>query len=121
MKYLLTCLLLLCPLAVAAQSPEAPRAVSDCERIKNDLAYNQCLASFGPKRGERAARAAEDEGPAVRRPGRGGRSARRSRGGRQTATFDVVSGRRGASRSSARSTRVVATTSRKARGSGKRR
>jgi hypothetical protein len=120
MKYLLACLLLLCPLSVAAQSPEAPRSVSDCERIKNDLAYNQCLASFGPKRGERAAPAAEDDGPAVRRPGRGGRSARRSRGGRQTATFDVVSSRRGASRSAARSTRVVAT-SRTARASGNRR
>jgi len=120
MKYLLTCLLLLSPLVAAAQSSDAPKSVSDCERIKNDLAYNQCLASFGPKRGERAAPTAEDEGPVLRRSGRGGRSARRSRGGRQTATFDVVSGRRGASRSAARSTRVVAS-SRNARGSGKRR
>lgn len=96
MKYLFTWLLLLCPLAAAAQSSSPTASVSDCERIKNDLAYNQCLASFGPKRGERAARAiVEDDGePTARRSGRGGRSARR--GGRQGATFDVMTGRRGA-------------------------
>ena len=26
-----------------------PRSVSDCESLKNDLAYNQCLAMFGPE------------------------------------------------------------------------
>ena len=123
MKHLLTCLLLLCPLAATAQSPEAPRSVSDCERIKSDLAYNQCLASFGPKRGERTVGgAAGDEGDdrrAVRRSGRGGRSARRSRGGRQAAAFDVVSGRRGATRAAGRS--ATTATSRKERGSRKRR
>jgi hypothetical protein len=31
-----------------AQAQGAPRSVSDCERLKNDLAYNQCLAMFGP-------------------------------------------------------------------------
>ena len=31
-----------------AQAQGAPRSVSDCERLKNDLAYNQCLALFGP-------------------------------------------------------------------------
>ena len=100
MKYLLICLLSLYPLAAAAQSPGAPKSVSDCEKIKGDLAYNQCLASFGPKVGERVAGGAAevDDGPAVRRSGRGGRSARRSRGGRQAASFDVVSGRRGAAR-----------------------
>jgi hypothetical protein len=98
MKYLLTCLLLLCPLAAAAQSPGAPKSVSDCERIKSDLAYNQCLASFGPKRGERGGGAApdDDDGPAVRRSGRDRRSGLSARSGRQTAAFDVVSGRRGA-------------------------
>lgn len=25
-----------------------PRSVGECERLKNDLAYNQCLAMFGP-------------------------------------------------------------------------
>jgi hypothetical protein len=121
MKYLLTCLLLLCPLAAAAQSPDAAKSVSDCERIKNDMAYNQCLASFGPKRGERTSRAVadEDEGPAVGRSGSGGRSVRRSRGGRQAATFDVVSGRRGAGRQTVRATRSAA--ARTTRGSRKRR
>ncbi|WP_232629753.1 hypothetical protein [Methylobacterium sp. Leaf118] len=26
----------------------APRSMAECERLKNDLAYNQCLAMFGP-------------------------------------------------------------------------
>ena len=120
MRYLLTCLLLLCPIAAAAQSPEAPKSVSDCERIKNDLAYNQCLASFGPKRGELAARSiADGQRRVVRRSRGGGRSVRRSRGGRQAAAFDVVSGRRGAVRAATRSARVAR--SGKARGSRRRR
>ena len=72
--------------------------MSDCERIKSDLAYNQCLASFGPKRGERGAGGAtvgeDEDGPAATRSQRGGRSARRARGGRQAAAFDVMSGKR---------------------------
>ena len=111
MKHLLTCLLLLCPLAAAAQSQETPRSESDCERIKSDLAYDQCLASFGPKRGERGAGGAvvgeDDEGPAVTRSEPGGRAVRRARGGRQAATFDVVSGRRGATRAPGRSAPVA--------------
>jgi hypothetical protein len=85
MQYLLAGVLLLWPLAAAAQ----PSSLAECERIKNDLAYNQCLASFGPKRGERPAREGayqDEEGPTVRSPGP------RRRGGRQTAVFDVVSG-----------------------------
>jgi hypothetical protein len=102
MKILLTCLALLWPLAAAAQFLEAPKSVSDCERIKNDLAYNQCLASFGPKRGERGAGGAtigEDDDAPVTRPKRGGRSSLRTRGGRQAAAFDVMSGTRGRARS----------------------
>ncbi len=93
MRFLATCLLLVCPLAAAAQ-PTAPASLSECERIKNDLAYNQCLASFGPKRGERPAREAADEesdGPVAGTPGRRAPVVRR--GGRQAAAFDVVSGR----------------------------
>jgi hypothetical protein len=101
MKHLLTCLLLLCPVAVAAQSSSPPASVTDCERLKNDLAYNQCLASFGPKRGERPAREAEEaDAPAVQ--GSGPRVRRAGRGGRQAASFDVVSGRRGAPRAGSR-------------------
>lgn len=32
----------------AAAAQGVPRAVSECERLKNDLAYNQCLSMFGP-------------------------------------------------------------------------
>ena len=32
----------------AALAQGAPRSVGDCERIKGDLAYNQCLSLFGP-------------------------------------------------------------------------
>jgi hypothetical protein len=75
--------------SAAAAQPAAP---SDCEGIRNDLAYNRCLASFGPKRGERSARETADEAdaPAARSAGR---APVLGRNGRQTATFDVVSGR----------------------------
>jgi hypothetical protein len=90
MKYLISSLLVLCPLAAVAQSPGAAKSVADCENIKNDLVYNQCLASFGPKQGERGAGAADDDGEGVRPSRRGGKAAR---DGRQAATFNVVSGR----------------------------
>ena len=37
---------LLAPLPALAQG--APRSIGECERLKNDLAFNQCLAMFGP-------------------------------------------------------------------------
>jgi hypothetical protein len=89
MKYLVSSLMMFWPFAALAQ----PSSLADCERIKNDLAYNQCLASFGPKHGERPAREGADqdgEGSTARSP------APRRRGGRQSAAFDVVSGRGGA-------------------------
>ena len=75
--------------SAAAAQPAAP---SDCEGIRNDLAYNRCLASFGPKRGERTAREAVDEADAPA-AGSAGRAPVLRGNGRQTATFDVVSGR----------------------------
>lgn len=33
----------------------APRGIADCEAIKEADAYNRCLASFGPVRGQRGA------------------------------------------------------------------
>lgn len=36
----------LAPLPALAQG--TPRSIGECERLKNDLAYNQCLAMFGP-------------------------------------------------------------------------
>ena len=35
-------------LGTPASAQTAPRSMADCERLKNDLAYNQCLAMFGP-------------------------------------------------------------------------
>ena len=88
MKYLISSLLVLCPLAAFAQSPGGAKSVADCEGIKNDLVYNQCLASFGPKHGERRV-GGGDGGDGDGAPRRG----RSARGGRQAATFDVMSGR----------------------------
>src|SRR3954471_4747790 len=39
--------LLLAALSGTAHA-QSPRSVANCERVKGDLAYNQCLASFGP-------------------------------------------------------------------------
>jgi hypothetical protein len=91
MRLSLAFVLLLTPLAAAAQSAGAPKSISDCERIKGDLAYNQCLASFGPKHGERATRSSGDADETVDQLSFTGRSARRTAGGRQSATFDIMS------------------------------
>ena len=40
---------------LAAPALAAPRSIDDCEAIKEADAYNRCLASFGPTRGERGA------------------------------------------------------------------
>lgn len=91
MKHVLAALCVLAPLSAAAQS-----SIGDCEKIKNDMAYNQCLASFGPKVGQRAPRVGVGQDPessASETPSRGRTrvvSGRRS--GRQSASFDVVSG-----------------------------
>ncbi|GJD91927.1 hypothetical protein BHAOGJBA_5480 [Methylobacterium hispanicum] len=46
------CRPVLAGLVVLAAGPAlaqgTPRSVGECERLKNDLAYNQCLAMFGP-------------------------------------------------------------------------
>jgi hypothetical protein len=94
MKYVVLVVLLAFPVAAAAQP--APKSIADCEKIKGDLAYNQCLASFGPKMGERHSRGvaapADDDEPVVAR-GRRGRSGYARRGGRQRAVFEVGRGR----------------------------
>ena len=94
MKHLLAAAVLLAaPLSAAAQSK--PGSIADCERIKNDMAYNQCLASFGPKMGERAPRVQVGEDPessVVERRATPGRQAVRGPRGRQSMSFDVVSG-----------------------------
>jgi hypothetical protein len=91
-KHLLAALFLLAPLSAAAQ---APGSIGDCEKLKNDMAYNQCLASFGPKVGQRAPRVGIGQDPetsVAEAPSRGGTRVVRGRRGRQTATFTVVSG-----------------------------
>jgi hypothetical protein len=97
MKYLALFALLIVPVGAFAQA--APKSIADCERIKGDLAYNQCLSMFGPKVGERRSRgvaAADDDAPVITR-GRRGRSGYARRGGRQRAVFEI-----GRSRSSLR-------------------
>ena len=92
MKHLLVGLTLLAPLSAAAQSPNS---IGDCEKVKNDMAYNQCLASFGPKVGQRAPRVGigqDPEASVAETPSRGRARVVRGRRGRQTATFTVVTG-----------------------------
>jgi hypothetical protein len=90
MKLLICLLFLFAPaMALAQERPSGARSIADCETIKNDMAYNNCLASFGPKRGERPAgmaAASEGGGRVQRASRRGGRSARR---GRVSASFEV--------------------------------
>lgn len=108
----LAVLLPVCLFALQGAVVAAPRSASDCENLKNDLAYNQCLAMFGPAAkniaagGERAAVTAPPvdteavtavpsvEEPELRETSR--RNSRRSRsyrrGGRQSASFEVGGG-----------------------------
>lgn len=86
-----------------------PRSMNDCEQVKGDLPYNQCLAMFGPaahtkggsgdggaSAGPSAAAAAAAAEEPEARPARGRRGrVHARRGGRQSATFSV--GRSGGS------------------------
>lgn len=98
MRYFITFLLLVWPLAAAAQ----PRSIADCEKVKGDLAYNQCLASFGPSVRSGATRSSAGEiGPTEEAQAQEAQSERRSYGrqavrrpgGRKSMSFDVVSSR----------------------------
>ncbi len=42
-------------IVLAVPSLAAPRSIADCERIQDADAYNRCLASFGPTRGQQGA------------------------------------------------------------------
>lgn len=42
-------------IALASPALAAPRTIDDCEAIKDPNAYNLCLASFGPVRGQHGA------------------------------------------------------------------
>lgn len=45
----------LAALLLATPASAGPRSIDDCESIKEANAYNLCLASFGPVRGQRGA------------------------------------------------------------------
>jgi hypothetical protein len=85
----------------AAFAQARARSLDDCEKISDALAYNQCLASFSPRRGQRASGAypaARDPEATVPRARRGGAVApgitmQRSRPGRVRATIDIGPGR----------------------------
>ena len=91
-------------LLLAASAPAQARTLEDCEKIKDWHAYNTCLASFGPRRGQRAVTGqpqAEDAESRVYRARK--QTARRAvsalnvqrvAGGRVRATFDVSAPRR---------------------------
>lgn len=90
----------------AYAAPANARTVEDCEKIRDWHAYNTCLASFGPRRGQRGFRGSAAEDP----ENRGVRSLRqrgapravvpglsnvqRVKGGRVRATFEVGGPRR---------------------------
>ncbi len=48
-------LALMIGLLLASPALAAPRTIDDCESIKDANAYNLCLASFGPTRGQHGA------------------------------------------------------------------
>ena len=100
-------------IVIAHAAPVSSRTLDDCEKIKDWHAYNTCLASFGPRRGQRAVTGQpQAEGPEGRVYGRGGKQAARSgagrgasglvvqrrAGGRVRATFDVSAPRRASTR-----------------------
>lgn len=70
----------------AASAAAAPRSIDDCESIKDANAYNLCLASFGPMRGQRA-----KTYPGVASEGQKGKGAGARRGGGGHSFGGVVS------------------------------
>lgn len=98
--FALTGLVLWLALPASAQA----RTLDDCEKIKDWHAYNVCLASFGPRRGQRSVTNQPQAEDAESRVYRGrkqtarqttkGLSVQRISGGRVRATFDVSAPRR---------------------------
>jgi hypothetical protein len=91
--------------ALLLVEPAGARSLDDCEKIKDWHAYNTCLASFGPRRGQRnVANQPQAAGPEGRVYGRSRQAQRRAivpglnvpganvqrvSGGRVRATFDI--------------------------------
>jgi hypothetical protein len=91
---LLAILAVLC-LPGAALAQGKPRSIEDCEKIEEPLAYNACLASFGPRRGERSFVPSGEA--AARAPARGMKgavSSGRRKDGKAFVIFDMGQGRR---------------------------
>lgn len=72
----------------------APRSIADCEKIQEADAYNRCLASFGPVRGQRgktypgvASEGGRGKGAGAYRPAPGGAQLSQGRGGRVRMEF----------------------------------
>ena len=92
-------------LMATLSQPAQARTLADCEKISDWHAYNLCLSSFGPARGQRAAagRASDPESRVYgRRQGvrRGvpGVVVQRAGPGRVRASFDVGAPRRSSPR-----------------------
>jgi hypothetical protein len=88
---------LLAAMLVTANAQAAPRKIDDCEAIQEPMAYNACLASFGPTRGHSSATAAiGHEAPRAHslrgRPGAAEAAIRRDRGGRVHMEFTTRHG-----------------------------
>lgn len=99
MRYVFAFCLVVLPLAASAQT--GPKSIQDCEGIKSDLAYNQCLANFGPAAHSRPGVVAPGQDPEVATPANPRRVSRHAsrRGrhafrGRKRASFSVGSSRR---------------------------
>lgn len=96
MKRLIAVCLIALPFGAAAEA--TLQSIQDCERVKNDLAYNQCLASFGPQARSRPAVVGPGENPELATPanprrygGHAGRRGRHVSRGRHKASFAVAS------------------------------
>lgn len=90
-------------LLLGAAAPATARSLDDCEKIKDWHAYNTCLASFGPRRGQRnVTNQPQAEGPEGRvyggrkfgqrsaaRRGPAGLVVQRAANGRVRASFDL--------------------------------
>jgi hypothetical protein len=70
------------PLLAIAPAAAKPQSVDDCEKIQEALAYNACLASFGPERGHDVVTREVPDNADARGSGRkSGRRAAKTRGG----------------------------------------
>lgn len=98
LRFLAVLALVCLPCAALAQGK--PRMIEDCERIDEPLAYNACLASFGPRQGQRNFVPAGDaaaEGAGRAAPARGMKgavSSGRRKDGKSFVIFDVTPGKR---------------------------